>query len=237
MKSSQAVRDLFADPAYFLKYYPVKSAGARHPNAGQAHCVQYHLGKQDGDTPGHVGATRPGRVLGSLWTHEISSFRLAEQSFMAGVNPTGVQGLVVPMVNYNSDADRCPNLSGDVTKMPHYVVDNSANLMVTGELSGCTFVWLERGDGATLWATHVRPTGLTGGELHKKIKDEGRFDADTATRLSTFGRMDYPDQRERATVIGVRVHGKWKLFAQISDDGLKTITGAFQLHPGEQRRL
>src|SRR5262249_19384218 len=145
------------------------------------------------------------------------------------------QAHVVPMVNYNSDIYGCLNLHGVVNTMPYYALDGGGDgLMVTGELSGCCFCWLPQG--GLLWCIHVQPEeGIDSIALQNSLRVNGRFAYAPGSVLSTYGRHDYPGAR--ASVIGVRRHGNWRLFAQTTNNSFNTITGAYIIYPGPVRRL
>lgn len=244
MTPAEALAELRTNPETFLKYYPVKCFGSPAPTAGAANTTHYYLDKQDaemlplkpGDTEikygkaGHRGATRPGRVFGR--PKNISSFNLKP---MMSATAAATNALVVPMVNYDSDIYGCPNLNGDVTNMPHYVLDGTGDgLMVTGQLTGCCFSWIVSGN--DLWCTHVQPKdGISSAELQVELRHGGRFAAAPTTPLHTFGRPEYPSGF--ASVIGVRSGGTWSLYAQVSSDGLRTIASAYRLYPGPKAAL
>jgi len=234
MNPREALAALIANPAAFLKHYPVKIAGAGG-NLNTTNVRTYFFDKQGawsgifpGETLGHKGATRPGLFK----DHQISSFRFNHSRVSADTALT--RALVVPMVNYNSTLYGCHDMQGDVTAMPHFRLDGSGDgLMLTGELSGCCFSWIDYG--ANLICTHVQPhAGIDGIKLQTKLTTQGRFAAVPTAPLNTFGRTDYPS---RASIIGVCKGAQWYLYAQTSSDSLKTITGAYQIHPGPKRRL
>ena len=234
MDTNAAWAALTTNPDQFLKYYPVKTAGSPAPNPNGVNQAQYWLRKQvntaNGNAkPGHMGATKP-RVIGpdaSISSFYFDTIPLHGATHVALAN-------VVPMVNYNSNVYGCPNLNGNVTAMNHFVLDGTGDeVMITGELSGCCFCWLPQG--ANLWCTHVQPRdGITGDALEIALSTTGRFGAAPGSSIGTFGRSYYSS---RATVIGVRVAGNWRLYAQTSNDALKTITGAWRIHPGQMVRL
>jgi hypothetical protein len=195
---------------------------------------QYNISKQGGtqddQKPGHRGATRPG-FRGK--SRDISSFILQPDTMGNGALINDAH--VVPMVNYNSDIYNCHNLHRGINAMPYYALDGQGRgLMVTGELSGCCFCWLAQGN--DLWCIHVQPqAGIDGTALQNTLRVNGRFANAPGTRLGTYGRKNYP--AGRASVIGVRRAGRWRLFAQTSDDRFSTITGAYQIYPGAVRNL
>ncbi len=234
MDSAAARTQLLNHPADFLKYYPVKCAGATAPNQNAVNLRQYNIEKRDGtgtNITGHRGATRPG-----LFGHQrqISSWKLAPGA--ATVNGATInQAHVVPMVNHSGVIYGCLDLHGNVTAMPYYQLDATGDgLMVTGELSNCCFTWAVQG--ADLWCIHVQPVGgITPIALQTAIAGTGRFAAAPHTPLATFGRNDYPVGR--ASVIGVRQGGSWNLYAQTTNDSFNTIAAAYRIYPGAMTRL
>ncbi len=236
MNSAAALAMLQANPANFLRNYPLKCAGAPAPLPDAANFRQYHINKIQGDAPvvpgqkvGHRGATRPG-LFGAK---NISSFKLAPGPTVNGAVINHAH--VVPMVNHNSDLYGCLNLHGVITAMPYYRLDaNHDGVMVTGELSGCCFAWGVQG--VDLVAIHVQPVGgISADALQLALATTGRFAAFPAMPLATFGRQEYP--AGRASIVGIRTAGAWTLYAQTSDDGFNTMSGAFRIYPGVFTRL
>ena len=89
--------------------------------------------------------------------------------------------------------------------------------------------------GATIRAIHVQAAGGNGVQIHTAIATTGRFAANPTIPLRTFGRNDYPNSS--VTIIGVRNNGAWRIYAQYSSDGCKTISATDRLHPGVKTRL
>lgn len=237
MTPEQAKAELLSNPERFLKHYPINIAGANVLHAPRAvNSLTFFLYKRPssevaGDKTGHWGATRPGNIV-SGHTHQISSWKITTVPAPAGTPFETIQASSIPMLVYDASAA----LPMDVTQLDSYWLDASSTdgIMVTGQLSGCCFCWLDRWPG--LWCTHIKPTGRISGEaLHEKLRTHGRFAPEHLQWLETFGRADYLGAV--ATVIGVRRLGSWKLFAQTSTDGHQTITAAYRLFPGPKMRL
>ncbi len=79
-------------------------------------------------------------------------------------------------------------------------------LVVTGQLSGCSFAIRDNGDG-TLDATHIRPSQTLQGEALQQT-----LQATTGWNV-VYGRENYSAQH-RASIIGVRIAGAWQIYAQ-----------------------
>jgi hypothetical protein len=235
MDATKALQKLRSDPDYFLKYYPVWTAGSNNTHtADAANPRQYFLHKKDptaGTGPnmtgkiGHYGATRPGTVFSSR-THEISSWVFNTFAPAHGVDHRTVTALSVPMTYCNA-----PGFN--VNDMNAYYLDGTADIMITGQLSGCCFCWTDVG--GTLLCTHLKPQGATSAvQLQNMVVTNGRFHNHPHTPLGNFGRSDYPGY---ATVIGVRGTGGWSLYAQLSNDQNRTIAETYKLHPGAMTLL
>lgn len=226
MNANDAFHSLRTDPRVFLASHPVNTAGwGGNHVAGQASTHQFQIYKRDALMPGltpsgkpaHFGATRPG-WFGAR--HEVSSFLITDVPAPGGVLQRVFTGLSVPLHTYNTV---------NVAALDHYVVDGQGDgLMITGQLSGCTFAWLTVGN--DLLCTHIQPVGIQGVPLHNRMNVAGRFTAHPALPLNTYGAGDYLGSY--ANVIGVRRNGQWKLYAQHSADQFRTITGAWRIYPG-----
>lgn len=224
MDAEEAFDELLTRPSRFLKHHPVNPAGWGGVHAaGAANVRQFRLYKRDAEMPGqapsgkpaHFGATRPG----PFGRREVSSFLVTTVPAAGNVQQRTFDALSVPLRNYNEV---------DAGALDHYVVDGQGDgVMVTGQLSGCTFAWLPVG--AHLLCTHVRPVGIDALGLHNRLNTNGRFAAHPREPLRTFGRNDYS---QYANVVGVRKRGRWRLYAQESADQFRTITAAWRLHPG-----
>jgi len=248
MTPTEALGKMLTDSDHFFKYYPVKMFGGALPFIPNgASTKQYRLcrvaGEDDGrgniGKQGHLGATRSGRYVG-LTKHDISSFQMMPDGIQVGQFSAKVDTCGVPMVNYNSNLYGGIDLHGNLAPMTYYVADASANYMTTGELSGCCFAWTEVG--GDLRCIHILPAGnlpsgaaITGAVLQTSLRTTGRFQGMPTRTLETFGFLDYG--MRRASVIGVRTAGSWKLYAQVSTDRFRTISEAWQIHPGPRRQL
>lgn len=84
-------------------------------------------------------------------------------------------------------------------------VPNGPKALVTGALSGCSF--LIRTAGAALECTHIEPNGQTGSALQNQLTGFNIAN----TRI--FGRNDYPAAGQ-VTIIGINIAG-WEIFAQL----------------------
>lgn len=103
-------------------------------------------------------------------------------------------------------------------------VDQGADIVLTGQLTGCSFVIQT---GGSLKATHIKPVGQSGNALHTQI--DGFHLANT----KVYGMNDYGG--DAVMIIGFK-SGGWQIFAQKvanrTDYGTRAVNGApVQLHP------
>lgn len=98
------------------------------------------------------------------------------------------------------------------TEIESYPLTGGPDLMITGQLTGCTFVTANSG-GSTLVA-HIQPGGSRGSgqELRDKVLKDGRFKNYPNQTVSVFGVGDY---QGAAYVVGVRIGGQWQLYGQM----------------------
>lgn len=223
MTPTEAMQSLRNDPHYFLKYYPINPAGfaGAHVPDGltpQTFWIAKLGGGGGGMKPGHVGATRPVKYLPML-SVDISSFRISTAP--TGEGPVQFTALSVPMVYYDSI---------NVGALNAYLIDNSQDIMITGQLTNCCFCVRPYAGG--LACTHVNPRGYAGlngpAGMQTQLNAGGQF-ANYAGVLATYGRQNYP---LASNVIGVRGPGGWELFSQHSGNMFKTITAAYKVYPG-----
>jgi hypothetical protein len=121
---------------------------------------------------------------------------------------TAARGHSVQMVEYATLA--VPPGNGTVNLTGYTLGAAGPVLMVTGLLNGCTFCMLKQG--AQVICAHIRPPGgaNAGKDLHSRMMNRARMVGHRGSPLVCFGRNDYPGN---ATVVGVRLHGEWKIFA------------------------
>lgn len=242
MTSDEAAQQMLDDPDFFFHWYPLRVWGGAYPfNADAVNLRPYRVGRHQPTDQndiargklGHHGATRPGKIF----RKNISSFRMApDGQFGVGFDEESavVNTCCVPMVNFNSDIYGGLNLHANVGAMHPYHVTAAGDYMTTGQLSGCTFVWIEVAN--DLHCIHVQPSGnlpghggnISGVNLQNHIDANAHFNG-VGGAVNTFGRNQYGGLN--ATVVGVLHHGGWRLYAQSSGDVFQTIHSAWRLHP------
>lgn len=99
-------------------------------------------------------------------------------------------------------------------------IGNLANIMLTVQLSGCSFLW--RMHNGQLECCHYQPTaGIDGLALQQQLTGPGR---------NVYGREDYGEGRV-VTIIGIRRGGQWRIYAQKFRVMTKEILSVHRLHP------
>ncbi|EAQ54588.1 MULTISPECIES: hypothetical protein [Vibrio] len=104
-----------------------------------------------------------------------------------------------------------------ISKVTHY---DSANFLVTTQLTGCTFA-IRPGKGGGLEFLHVQPNrDFDGAKIQQAIKKEFQvsFGKGNGSNGTTYG------NNTRVTVLGERKNGLWKVYAQYQD-GNGNVTG------------
>jgi len=183
----QALIALQADPMSFLRKYSVRIFG----DPTGSHVSSYRI--EEGQA-----STRRGQVLGSLRRHATQRFDIKARGSALGNPPNSVWFDAHSVKMFQSDR---PHDIG-VYRLPA----GGPNLMVTGQLSGCSFAIRENGDG-TLDATHIQPSrNVPAGLLNRTLKRTGEW-------TEVYGRENY-SAAHRASIIGVRRAGSWRIFAQ-----------------------
>lgn len=202
-----ALRQLLSHPRKFLqKYYVAVDERIGHPGGTQ----QVHF-----YTTGGLDSFRPGSVLGTKRFHVSSSFH-----FSLGAPPDGrtdnahcsIPACYVPMLQATGGT----NFNNLVWTPVFALVD----LIITVQLSGCSFLW--RGNGANFECAHYQPQpGMTGGTLQTNLSNGAPH---------IYGRSNYGEGHV-SNVIGVRRNGQWRIYAQKVQVMTKRILNVSRLEP------
>lgn len=105
-----------------------------------------------------------------------------------------------------------------IDRLPSYELSSAgADLMMTSQLTGCSFVMLQKGD--KVYCTHIEPGGELneGGKLEKALQKDGRFERFPGDKLSVFGAKKYAGFV--AYIVGARINKKWSIWAQVRPVG------------------
>ncbi|KPF69863.1 hypothetical protein IP84_02845 [beta proteobacterium AAP99] len=99
------------------------------------------------------------------------------------------------------------------------------DLMLTAKLTGCTFVARPvAGTPGAVEVTHLQPHNETGQQLNARMDVPGQ---------QAWGRFKYDIDSRSVNVIGVRVAGQWKIYAQKIDKHAMTIRSVHRIYPPE----
>jgi hypothetical protein len=209
-----AFNALIASPGTFLKTYPVRIFG----DTAASGIRQYTMINR-------VGAVqRPGTFWGRLSMHATESFEIRSNAAMLAVgapaNPRQFQAHSVHM-------------DAGIGAMQAYRLDATGpGIMVTSQLSGCSFVMTDAGAGQVDVA-HVQPHGgMTGRQLHGQLSTAAGAQVYGAS--ATRGNYDVADRV--ASIVGVRTAGAWRIYAQKQDRGHGyDIVSVYQIYPARQK--
>jgi hypothetical protein len=135
-------------------------------------------------------ALRPGSLLGTRSLHTTESFNLET---ISGANAYGYAFPVQGVYTSKSNAPLWYTLDG-----------NGPAMMLTAKLTGCTFV-ATAGTGTNVQVTHLQPEQVSGLEVSKSMQGPGR---------SAYGQEQYDFDKRSINIIGVRVGGRWNIWAQ-----------------------
>lgn len=188
-----AMQELILHPKRFLSKYPLLTSGG--PAGMQTNYLNNELG----------AAQRPGRVLGTLAMHATEGFRLSRLPGAPGDHAMPVQAFSVPLANSNV-----------APIVFHAVPLGGVRVLITGELSGCSFI-INPGPGVgQIQCAHLMPVGESGLVLHNRLV--------TAGHTTVYGHGRYNKVNDagflvrNVTVIGIRKDSGWQVFAQKRDN-------------------
>lgn len=211
-----AVGILLASPVQFLKRFPVRIFG----DMGASRQVNFTMLNRH---PGN--SKRPGFLLGTLHMHDTEVLEIRAPGAMAAV--AGIGGSVFNAHSIHMDTGSA--------NMNFYTLDGTGPaIMVTGQLSGCSFVMLPAGAGQVNVA-HVQPQGGQTGAALQGTLASAMANAQVYGAAGTRGNYDSADRV--ASVIGVRVGGQWRIYAQKQDAGSGDyrIKSVYQIYPHRQK--
>jgi hypothetical protein len=185
-----------AHPRTFLRHYPVRIAGANLPSGVVPYWIWYWQASE-----------RPGGVLRTLHMHATDAYRISSQAAMAGphahnFNAHSVymeQSNVAPVALYQIPAGTPPNI------------------LVTGALSGCSFIVDVGPNPGDIACAHLQPNGEDGHQLHARLKPNYNYVYGLEKYDHTAQTPSGPLRDRNVTIIGVRIGGNWKIYAQKLD--------------------
>jgi hypothetical protein len=201
---NQAYAMLRNNTEAFLNRYPVRIAG--DPRA--SHETHYRM--EDATSSLANVPQRPGSVLRHLNQHDTRFFWIRHGRNL-------VPGPVAGTCWFNAHSVKMWDASKPNDVLPYTLpAAAGASLMVTGELTGCSFAIHDNHDGS-LVVTHIKPHLLVPGE-HKGLEVRAKplqklLEANTFWDV-VYGGKNYDSGQRRVSIVGCRTASGWKIYAQ-----------------------
>lgn len=218
ISAAQAINKLKTNPNQFLRYNQVSIAGDPNPSG----VSQYAASMVDdqkvvkGKIVPRYDNYRPGKILGKYRKHGTRKVSIVPYGGgPVAVGTTTFNAHSVQMVGEGATA--IPAIAGYLLPSPSAHI-----LMVTGMLTGCSFVVLDTGAG--IMAAHIQPTPGNAVNLRTNITANGRFVGHLGSAVTVYGDnggwggMGYDHRSERITVMGTFLGGSWEIYAQAFDN-------------------
>jgi hypothetical protein len=122
------------------------------------------------------------------------------------------------------------HMDGGIAAMGFYNLGiGGPDIMVTGQLSGCSFIMVAAAAG-TVNVAHVHPTGTTGALLRAAL-----IAANPGAQIYGVGHYDSNDRT--VSIMGVRTGTAWRIYAQKHDSttGDYRIKSVYQIWPNRSK--
>ena len=181
--AEEALTRLLRTPREFLNYYPIRIWGSRLRGSSE-----YVIKDSE------QASRRPGAILGTLRTHETQLFTMKP----INTSPDGYSfnAHSIKMFQMNRpDKVEVYNLNG-----------TGPEIMVTGQLSGCSFAISINRSNNSLDVVHIQPDANGGVILQSTLERISSWDI-------VYGRRNYSEQ-EAVSIVGVRIGVDWQIYAQ-----------------------
>lgn len=189
----QALQALSLHPKTFLERHPVRIAGQNQPSG----VLMYQFNSRN------LGAStqRPGSILRTHRMHGTEAFSIDTMpggtAFLAH-SVQMVSSAIAPIALYTLPAAGGPNI------------------MVTGALSGCSFI-ANAGAAGGVDCAHLQPIGETAQQLQTRLSPNYTVVYGVHDYAHTVVMPDGPRRDRNVTILGVRRGGQWKIYAQKLD--------------------
>lgn len=206
---------MIANPGGFLKNYPVRIFG----DAGASGIAIYTMINRG-------ASKRPDSFWGTRKLHDTESFDIRSAAAMGAIAP-GHGGHAFPAHSIHMDVG--------AGAMAFYTLGAAGpNIMVTGQLSGCSFVMVPGAVLGQVDVAHVQPHGMSGQILHGALTGAIAH-AQVYGASATRGNYDGNDRA--ASIIGVRTGAIWRIYAQKQDrtEADRRIVSVYQIYPNRQK--
>ncbi|AWF82089.1 hypothetical protein BTJ40_15320 [Microbulbifer sp. A4B17] len=212
MPPAAALNLMTTNTSNFLKTYPVRIWG----NTGASAVRQYCIGNGG-------NSYRPGTVLGTHNMHTTEAFQIRGSMFYMATNPHlfFTHSIHMDAGAANLGFYRLPPATGP-------------SIMVTGQLSACSFVIRPVVGSTALDVAHIRPAGISGTVLRNNLSA-------TYGTAFVYGTSDqrgfYNGANRTVSVIGIRTGTNWKIYAQKHDrtTGDYRIMSVYMIYPSHQK--
>jgi hypothetical protein len=206
---------LLVTPGGTLKTYPIRIHGSPGASGVVGFCIKYRGASQ-----------RPGTVRGTGKMHDTDAYDI--RTMVTVNNFGGLDG------GHTFNAHSI-HMDADIQTMAPYLLGNAGPaIVVTGQLSGCSFVASANPAGGVNVA-HVRCQPGQGAALATQL-------AQAVANSQVYGATDtiagdYDANDRAASVIGVRSGGQWRIYAQKQDPTTAySIKSVYQIWPRRQRQ-
>ncbi|BBL99926.1 hypothetical protein [Microbulbifer sp. GL-2] len=205
---ANALNQLQTNTSNFLKTFPIRIYG----DPGASAVTQYCIGNGG-------NSYRPGTVLGTHNMHTTESFQIRGNAFYLATNPHlfFTHSIHMDVGAANLGFYRLPSATGP-------------SMMVTGQLSACSFVIRPVVGSTALDVAHVQPAAVNGDTLRNNL-------AATYGTAFVYGTSNqrgfYNGANRTVSVIGIRTGTNWKIYAQKHDrtTGDYRILSVYEIYP------
>lgn len=214
MDTDAAYQLLLTETEDFLKTYPLMISGSPRAS-GQ---VEYSIDNRPGVT------YRPGKTLGTRRWHSTEAFNIRH---------AGASNHAYTFNAYSIHMD-----TGAAAMNPFALpVAGGPDIMLTGQLSGCSFVILPGGN--SIRVAHVRPMPGVAATVLRTNLVRGNPNAHVVYGVHNLAGF-YDNYIRSVAVVGVRTFGSWAVYAQKLDNSPasnfdKRIRSVWQLFPEHKK--
>jgi len=206
---------LLANPSGTLRNYLFRIFGSPDPSGVSAYRLMNRGPSQ-----------RPSSSVGNLKMHDTESFDIRSQNSIVGVAPANSFFFNAHSIHMDAGA----------LEMDFYALGGAGpNIVVTGQLSGCSFI-MRPGAAGAVDVAHVRAVdGLAPATLATALAHMPN--AQVYGGIDTTGNYDFHDRE--ASIIGVRTAGQWAIYAQKQQPdvtGVHRIKSVYQIWPARVKQ-
>lgn len=207
-----AYQKMINDTENFLRKYPIRIFGCAG-GSGLVWCALSYRGV----------AKRPGSIFGTKNLHVTESFEIRPgNDIFNAANAHRFRAHTVHMDN------------GLANRVNYRLTGVGPQIMVTGQLSGCSFVIQPVGVGGAIDVAHIKPVGMTGKVLANTLRANQQNTIVYGARAS---HRYYDSDKRVVSIVGVRTGGVWRVYCQKQDPmGLAyTIRSVYRIYPNRKK--